>query len=164
MAQLHRHKARGLWSTLRLPRGGEEGGRENARRLGACGLRRLGAVCALNSPHVDIFPVTLAGCPVESLEEMIVKQAGEPLHLDPIYETDMAESLKAMALEGHGLAFLPASSVRKDLRARRLVSAGDAGGWELTMEVRIYRERPAVARVVRPMAAALWEHLRTTTG
>ena len=28
----------------------------------------------------------------------------------------MAEGLKAMALEGHGLAFLPASSVRKELR------------------------------------------------
>ena len=30
----------------------------------------------------------------------------------------MAEALKAMAIEGHGLAFLPTSSVKKDLRAR----------------------------------------------
>jgi DNA-binding transcriptional LysR family regulator len=90
--------------------------------------------------------------------------ASQPPQLETVYETDMAESLKAMALEGHGLAFLPASSVRKDLRARRLVSAGTGGGWELTMEVRIYRERPAVARGVMPMAAALWEHLRATSG
>jgi hypothetical protein len=63
------------------------------------------------------------------------------LNLDPIYETDMAEGLKAMALEGHGLAFLPASSVRKELKAKRLVRAA-TGQHELTMEVRIYRERP----------------------
>ena len=54
----------------------------------------------------------------------------------------MAEGLKAMALEGHGLAFLPVSSVRKELKSRRLVAAASAGGLELTMEVRIYRERP----------------------
>ena len=40
----------------------------------------------------------------------------------------MAEGLKAMALEGHGLAFLPASSVKKELRSKRLVRrAGRAG-------------------------------------
>jgi len=76
----------------------------------------------------------------------------------------MAESLKAMALEGHGLAFLPASSVKKDLRARRLAPAGDAGAWQLTMDVRIVRERPQSARVVKPAAAALWEHLARTAG
>ena len=117
------------------------------------------------SPAVPLpFLSYAAGAYMARLVEQIVKQAPQPPQLEPIYETDMAESLKAMALEGHGLAFLPASSVRKDLRARRLVSAGDGSGWELTMEVRIYRERPAVARVVKPMAAALWEHLRATTG
>jgi len=105
-----------------------------------------------------------AGAYMARLVEQIIRQAPQPPQLETVYETDMAESLKAMALEGHGLAFLPASSVRKDLRARRLVSASNGAGWELTMEVRIYRERPAAARVVRPMAAALWEHLRTTTG
>ena len=68
-----------------------------------------------------------SGAYMAQLVELIVKQAGEPLQLDPIYETDMAEGLKAMALEGHGLAFLPASSVRKELKSRRLVPAA-AGG------------------------------------
>jgi LysR family transcriptional regulator, hypochlorite-specific transcription factor HypT len=103
-----------------------------------------------------------SGAYMARLVEQIVKQAPQPPQLEPVYETDMAESLKAMALEGHGLAFLPASSVRKDVRARRLASAGD--GWELTMEVRIYRERPEVARMVKPGAAALWDHLRMSAG
>ena len=73
----------------------------------------------------------------------------------------MAEGLKAMALEGHGLAFLPVSSVRQELRAGRLVPAAPSGSLELTMEVRMYRERPEVARHAKPAAVALWDFLRT---
>jgi LysR family transcriptional regulator, hypochlorite-specific transcription factor HypT len=100
-----------------------------------------------------------SGAYMARLVELILKQAGQPLHLEPIYETDMAEGLKAMALEGHGLAFLPHSSVRKELRARRLVPAAPAGPLELTMEVRIYRERPQTARHTKPGVQALWEFL-----
>jgi DNA-binding transcriptional LysR family regulator len=94
------------------------------------------------------------------LVEQIIKHAPTPPHLDPIYETDMAEGLKAMALEGHGLAFLPASSVRKELKARRLVAAGPSD-YELTMEVRMYRERPEVARHTKPGAQELWAFLQS---
>jgi DNA-binding transcriptional LysR family regulator len=101
-----------------------------------------------------------SGAYMARLVEVILKDAPQPAALDPIYETDMAEGLKAMALEGHGLAFLPVSSVRKELKARRLVPAAPSGSFELTMEVRIYRERPEVARHVKPGAQAVWEFLR----
>jgi len=94
------------------------------------------------------------------LVEQIVKQSPVALSLDAIFETDMAEGLKAMALEGHGLAFLPASSVKKELKSKRLVRAAPHGNWELTVEVRIYRERPEMARHSKPVAQSLWEHLR----
>jgi DNA-binding transcriptional LysR family regulator len=100
-----------------------------------------------------------SGAYMARLVEQIIKHAPSPPHLDPIYETDMAEGLKAMALEGHGLAFLPASSVRKELKARRLVAAGPSD-YELTMEVRMYRERPEVARHVKPGAQELWAFLQ----
>ena len=100
-----------------------------------------------------------SGAYMARLVEVILKQAGQPLHLESIYETDMAEGLKAMALEGHGLAFLPHSSVRKELKARRLVAAGGSAELELTMEVRIYRERPEVARHTKPPVQALWDYL-----
>ena len=99
------------------------------------------------------------GAYMARMVEVILKQAGEPLNLDAIYETDMSEGLKAMALEGHGLAFLPYSSVRKELKARRLVPAAPLGELQLTMEVRIYRERPEVARHVKPGVQALWDFL-----
>lgn len=101
-----------------------------------------------------------SGAYLGRLVDQIVKQANPPLPLDSIYETDMAEGLKAMALEGHGLAFLPSSSVRKELKSKRLVPAATAPGLELTMEVRIYRERPEAARHIKPAAQALWEFLR----
>jgi len=100
-----------------------------------------------------------SGAYMARLVEVILKQAGEPLHLEAIYETDMAEGLKAMALEGHGLAFLPHSSVRKELRAKRLVPAAPDGPLQLTMEVRIYRERPETARHMKPAVQALWHFL-----
>jgi LysR family transcriptional regulator, hypochlorite-specific transcription factor HypT len=100
-----------------------------------------------------------SGAYMSRLVDHILKSAPQPSHLNLVYETDMAESLKAMALEGHGLAFLPASSVRKELRAKRLAPAGDPDAWQLTMEVRLVRERPASARAVKAGAQALWEHL-----
>jgi DNA-binding transcriptional LysR family regulator len=97
------------------------------------------------------------------LVDLMLKQAGEALYVDPIYETDMAEGLKAMALEGHGVAFLPASSVKKEVRARRLVPAGPrqngAPAFEVTIEVRLYRERPEHVRQPKPAAQALWTFL-----
>ena len=92
--------------------------------------------------------------------EVIIKLADVPLILEPIDETDMAEGLKAMALEGHGIAFLPLSSVKKELKCRRLVRASAPGLHELTMEVRIYRERPELARHNKVGALALWGFLK----
>jgi DNA-binding transcriptional LysR family regulator len=100
-----------------------------------------------------------SGAYLGQLVELIVKEAGMALNLDAIYETDMAEGLKAMALEGHGLAFLPASSVTKELKARTLVQAAPRGEFELAMDLRIYRERPELSRRNKPVALALWDFL-----
>jgi LysR family transcriptional regulator, hypochlorite-specific transcription factor HypT len=105
------------------------------------------------------FLAYAGGAYMARLVDVILKEAREPLFLEPIYETDMAEGLKAMALEGHGLAFLPHSSVAKELAAKRLVPAAPGTGLELTMEVRIYRERPETARHTKPGVQALWDFL-----
>ena len=105
------------------------------------------------------FLAYASGAYLGQLVELIVKQADAALNLDALYQTDMAESLKAMALEGHGLAFLPASSVTKELRAHTLAPAAPQGQFELAMELRIYRERPALSRRNKPAALALWDSL-----
>ena len=105
-----------------------------------------------------------SGAYMARVVEMILQRAEVPLPLDAVYETDMAEGLKAMALEGHGLAFLPESSVRQELHAARLLRASAPGRFEATMEVRIYRDRPDAARHGKsagPQAGvpALWQFL-----
>jgi len=100
-----------------------------------------------------------SGAYLGRMVEAITRLAPTPLNLESIYETDMAEGLKAMAIEGHGLAFLPTNSVARELNAGRLVRAAPPGLHELTMEIRIYRERPEVARHTKPAAAALWTFL-----
>lgn len=109
-------------------------------------------------PYLGYAPGAYLGRVVD----LILKQSSTAIHLDRVYETDMAEGLKAMALEGHGIAFLPLSAVRKELRAKKLVSAG--GNLEMTMDVRLYRARPTSKEAAKSHAQALWTYLQTSTG
>ena len=86
--------------------------------------------------------------------DTILDRASQPAHLALQYESDMAESLKAMLLAGHGLAFLPARAVSRELERGEVVSAGGPE-WSLEMEVRLYRDRANA----RPELNRLWEHL-----
>jgi DNA-binding transcriptional LysR family regulator len=92
------------------------------------------------------------------LVDLLLKQASSAVHLERVYETDMAEGLKAMALEGHGIAFLPLSAVKKEVRAKKLVSPG--AGFEMPMDVRIYRDRPSGKASAKSLAQALWNYLQ----
>ena len=67
----------------------------------------------------------------------------------------MAEALKFMALEGHGLAWLPRSLVARELAEGHLIAAGE----ETALEIRLYRN----AGHRRAAVAALWEAARAFT-
>jgi DNA-binding transcriptional LysR family regulator len=72
----------------------------------------------------------------------------------------MAEGLKMMALEGHGLAFLPESAVMRELKQKQLARAdGGIPDWEVQMEIRLYRERPSGQRPGKPVVSRLWDYL-----
>jgi DNA-binding transcriptional LysR family regulator len=88
------------------------------------------------------------------------KQSRHSLHLDKCYETDMAEGLKMMALEGRGIAFLPDSAVIRELSQNLLAKAGnESNEWEVTMDIRLYREKPSEHRPGKPLVNQLWNHL-----
>ncbi|NML47902.1 LysR family transcriptional regulator [Ramlibacter sp. G-1-2-2] len=108
-------------------------------------------------PYLGYAPGAYLG----RVADLALKQAGTAIHLDRVYETDMAEGLKVMALEGHGIAFLPHSAVKKELRARRLVDAAppELPGLEIVMEVRAYREKPGAREAHKGQAQALWDFL-----
>ena len=83
------------------------------------------------------------------------------IHLNRVYETDMAESLKMMALEGHGISFFPMSAVQKELREKKLVQVRlvDGPSLEVTMEIRVYRDKPPSMHPTNEKADLLWRHL-----
>ena len=92
--------------------------------------------------------------------DLVLNDGRIPLHLEKCYETDMAEGLKMMALEGRGVAFLPASAVTREVRQKLLARADeDSGAWELEMEIRLYRERPSLQRPGKAVVSRLWEYL-----
>ena len=108
-------------------------------------------------PYLGYAPGAYLGMVVD----LILKQSNTAIHLDRVYETDMSEGLKAMALEGHGIAFLPYSAVKKDLRAKRLVSAAppELVDLTMTMDLRAYREKPSGKEAKKGAAQALWAYL-----
>ncbi|MGE5621543.1 MAG: LysR family transcriptional regulator [Bacillota bacterium] len=97
--------------------------------------------------------------------DLILSDARKALYLEKRYETDMAEGLKMMALEGHGVAFLPESAVTRELRQRQLARAdGGQAEWEVEMEIRLYREHPTAQRPGKPIVSRLWDYLIKKSG
>ena len=108
-------------------------------------------------PYLGYAPGAYLG----GVTDGILKQARQPIHLDRVYETDMAEGLKVMAVEGHGIAFLPRSAVKKELASGALVQVelSDRTPLELTMQVRAYREKQGARAQPKASALELWNFL-----
>ena len=108
-------------------------------------------------PYLGYAPGAYLG----QVTDLLLKQSTTAIHLDRVYETDMAEGLKVMAMEGHGVAFLPYSAVKKELRAGKLASPlpPELAVLEIAMEVRAYRARPSGKQPAKGTAQALWAFL-----
>ena len=76
------------------------------------------------------------------------------LRFTTIYETAMADSLKSMALEGLGIAWVPQLSVRAELARGELVVCGGPQ-WHVPLEIRLYR----CALVRKANVRLLWRKL-----
>ena len=89
--------------------------------------------------------------------ESVLKKQRAAEFLDRVYETEMSEGLKAMAIEGQGVAFLPASGVVNDVTRGRLVAI--EGAPSIDLEVRIFRQRGAANTTTQGLSGVLWERL-----
>ncbi|WP_175995407.1 LysR family transcriptional regulator [Burkholderia vietnamiensis] len=72
-----------------------------------------------------------------------------------VYESTIAVGLKAMALAGWGVAWLPESLIRDELATGTLSLASDDPAWRLTVDICIYRN----AEVTRPVVDQFWAAL-----
>lgn len=76
-------------------------------------------------------------------------------HSPPAMTAHLASVLRAMVLDGQGLAWLPGLLIDDDIAAGRLVVAAP-DEWIISLEIRLYRERAGLA----PAAEALWRAAR----
>ncbi len=111
---------------------------------------RLPTKRTTHTPYLAYAPESLLGRAVEQR----LQSASRRCHLAPCYENSMAEALRAMAIQGHGLAWLPQMSIRGDLRSGRLSRAADES-WDIPLEIRLYRALGAGS----PQVEAIWAHV-----
>ena len=102
------------------------------------------------APYLAYAPESLLGRAVDQLLHNVSRRC----HLAPCYENSMAEALRAMAVQGHGLAWLPHMTIHGDLRSGRLARAGDER-WDVPLEIRLYRGIGAGTTQVE----AIWERV-----
>jgi DNA-binding transcriptional LysR family regulator len=114
------------------------------------------------SAHPIPYLAYASGAYLGQAVDQLLKKASPPAYLSQVYETDMSEALKAMAIEGHGLAFLPLSAVQRDLEQGRLVSAVPeeiSDQFRVHLQILAYRTKPSVRSPGKPSAEALWNYL-----
>jgi len=87
----------------------------------------------------------------------IAKHYGD-LTFTTVYETGIATAMKAMVIEGYGVAWIPGSIVANDLETGRLVRAAGSAD-DIGVDIRIYR----CTDFAEPRVLAFWQALLVKT-
>jgi len=85
------------------------------------------------------------------VEEFILSQQKPRLDLQSVCENPMGESLKAMVLEGYGVAWFTETSIRDELADKRLVAVGSKD-LQMSFDICIYRS----IQKTRPQLMQFW--------
>jgi len=110
---------------------------------------RVLPVCAPDAQGAPLFDLDATDTPLPYLcytpdsflgriVQTILDREGLGAKLDFCYENSMSEALKAAALLGQGIAWLPESAIVRDLAEGRLVALGGAR-LAMDMDIRLYR-------------------------
>ncbi|UUY09581.1 LysR substrate-binding domain-containing protein [Pseudomonas sp. J452] len=115
-------------------------------------------VCAVDEAGVPLFDLDSgqsvpllaysAGAFLGRSVNLLLRQRA--LRSTTLYETAMADSLKSMAMQGLGVAWVPRLSVTAELARGELVICG-AEHWQVPLEIRLYRcelSRKAAVRLL----------------
>ncbi len=124
-------------------------------------------VCAVNSAGVPLFDLDSgqsvpllaysAGAFLGRGVNLLLRQRN--LRYTTVYETAMADSLKSMALQGMGVAWVPRLSMESELARGELALCGGPH-WIVPQEIRLYR----CALVRKAQIRLLWRKLEGGLG
>ncbi|MWV10739.1 LysR family transcriptional regulator [Pseudomonas sp. R-28-1W-6] len=126
--------------------------------LPVCAVDEHGApLFDLDSGHSVPLLAYSAGAFLGRSVNLLLRQRA--LRSSTVYETAMADSLKSMAMQGLGVAWVPRLSVTAELARGELVICGGEH-WQVPLEIRLYRcelSRKAMVRL-------LWRKLGAGVG
>jgi DNA-binding transcriptional LysR family regulator len=88
---------------------------------------------------------------------LLLARSTDPGYLMPRFESDMADVLKRMVLEGEGVAWLPKSLITAELASGALASAG-GDEWSVPLGLNVYRD--SMNRDA--LLTRVWAHLKST--
>jgi DNA-binding transcriptional LysR family regulator len=95
----------------------------------------------LTRPDISTVPVLLytdeSG--LGRIMRSLIRQKLDALAGQVAFTAHLASLLRAMALEGRGVAWLPLTLVADDMEQGRLVRAAN-DGWSVPLEIRLYRD------------------------
>ena len=133
----------------------------------ALGRTEIVPVCAVDEAGRPLFdpdsgqtvPLLAysAGASLGRSVNLLLRQRG--LRSSTVYETAMADSLKSMAMQRLGLAWVPRLSVTAELERGELVICGGEH-WRVPLEIRLYR----CALVRKAPVRLLWRKLESGAG
>lgn len=114
---------------------------------------RGSALHSIDSRSKDPLPVLVYGhaSGIGQIMRSVMKTAFDDGNFTTVFTAHHAVLLKTMAMEGRGIAWLPASLIAPDMESKRLVLAGDAK-WSVPIEIRLFRPCSALSDA----AEALW--------
>lgn len=105
--------------------------------------------------------VSLLGYSAESGLARILKQvrgaAMERFHTHTVFTAHLASVLRTMAINGRGMAWLPATLIRDDLASGRLVTAA-TDDWRIALDIRLYRDRATISAAGEKFWTAVNQH------
>lgn len=135
-----------------------------SRQLGTTAMLPVCAADATGQPLFDLdagqsVPLLAysAGAFLGRSVNLLLRQRA--LRATTVYETAMADSLKSMALQGLGVAWVPRLSVAAELARGELAVCGGEH-WQVPLEIRLYR----CALMRKAAVRLLWRRLEDGVG
>lgn len=111
-------------------------------------------------PAMPEKPVPYIGyMPASAMANMVNKESAthpDSIFLKPVIETGTVETIKALVREGFGMAWLPRTAIRKDLRLGTLRELGHSTH-RIPFKIELFR----YTANTRPDLLVLWEKLKT---
>lgn len=112
------------------------------------------AIYSIEDSKISNYLAYSSNCLMGKLTEKIIETNCTHLEFNPVYENSIAEAVKAMAIQGLGVGWLPSVCITKELARGDLVNIGDES-MTLELDTMLYRSKQRLSNE----AESIWAFL-----